>query len=316
MLIETLNNIYLEEAVQLVLESYKEELDNISLPYIHNAHNIIYESLCEFIDNGLGVVAIENNILIGFLTGIPIDKLFGNVKGIYCPLHFHGTIKTKRREVYQRLYEKAAEIWVSKDIFTHVITHYTHNKEVVNTFYEIGFGLRCMDAIRVTNTMQADNSKFSFRQLKPDEAYLVLPFELKLLQHLNASPVFMPISKKPSADNLTKWLSQESNYIWAAFDGSNVVAYIKITRDGENFITEADNIMNICGAYTIEPLRGSGISTQLLNYVIDFLKQNEIPYCGVDFESLNISGSKFWLKHFEAYTSSVVRRIDERINMS
>ena len=34
---------------------------------------------------------------------------------------------------------------------------------------------------------------------------------------------------------------------------------------------------------------------------------------GVDFESINPSGSGFWLKFFHAYTNGVVRRIDERI---
>jgi len=33
----------------------------------------------------------------------------------------------------------------------------------------------------------------------------------------------------------------------------------------------------------------------------------------VDFESINPSGSGFWLKFFHAYTNSVVRRIDDRI---
>ncbi len=33
---------------------------------------------------------------------------------------------------------------------------------------------------------------------------------------------------------------------------------------------------------------------------------------GVDFESFNPTAYGFWLKHFTAYTYSVVRRVDER----
>lgn len=33
---------------------------------------------------------------------------------------------------------------------------------------------------------------------------------------------------------------------------------------------------------------------------------------GVDFESLNPTAYGFWLKYFDAYTHSVVRRIDEK----
>ncbi len=46
---------------------------------------------------------------------------------------------------------------------------------------------------------------------------------------------------------------------------------------------------------------------------MNILKTEGYTRLGVDFESINPSGSGFWLKHFHAYTNSVVRRIDERI---
>jgi len=36
---------------------------------------------------------------------------------------------------------------------------------------------------------------------------------------------------------------------------------------------------------------------------------------GVDFESINPTAWGFWLKYFDAYTHSVVRRIDEKAVM-
>ena len=59
--------------------------------------------------------------------------------------------------------------------------------------------------------------------------------------------------------------------------------------------------------------RGRGVYRNLLNDVINTLKTEGYTSLGVDFESINPSGSGFWLKFFHAYTSSVVRRIDERI---
>jgi spore germination protein YaaH len=50
-----------------------------------------------------------------------------------------------------------------------------------------------------------------------------------------------------------------------------------------------------------------------LNNAINTLKTEGYTGLGVDFESINPSGSGFWLKYFDAYTNSVVRRIDERI---
>ena len=59
--------------------------------------------------------------------------------------------------------------------------------------------------------------------------------------------------------------------------------------------------------------RGRGVYKNLLNYVINTLKTEGYARLGVDFESINPSGSGFWLKSFHAYTNGVVRRIDERI---
>ena len=34
--------------------------------------------------------------------------------------------------------------------------------------------------------------------------------------------------------------------------------------------------------------------------------------CSVDFESANLPGSKFWLRHFEPVAYSIIRHIDPR----
>jgi hypothetical protein len=49
----------------------------------------------------------------------------------------------------------------------------------------------------------------------------------------------------------------------------------------------------------------------------DFNLTSAIIYTrlGVDFESLNPTAYGFWLKYFDAYTHSVVRRIDEKAVM-
>jgi len=46
--------------------------------------------------------------------------------------------------------------------------------------------------------------------------------------------------------------------------------------------------------------------------MMEVLKKDGVERLGVDFESFNPTAHAFWLKYFEAYTHSVVRRIDER----
>jgi hypothetical protein len=54
-----------------------------------------------------------------------------------------------------------------------------------------------------------------------------------------------------------------------------------------------------------------GVSQQLLRLVVNRLNEQGYTHLGVDFESINPAADRFWLKHFEAYSCVVARRIDE-----
>ena len=70
-------------------------------------------------------------------------------------------------------------------------------------------------------------------------------------------------------------------------------------------------MLNICGAYCVPDLRGSGTIQSLLDFLLYTLQSEGITRLGVDFESFNPTALGFWTKHFDVYTHSVVRRIDE-----
>jgi hypothetical protein len=55
------------------------------------------------------------------------------------------------------------------------------------------------------------------------------------------------------------------------------------------------------------------LNQSLINLAVKKLKTQGCVRLGTDFESINPVAYSFWLKHFNAYTHSVVRRIDEKI---
>lgn len=95
--------------------------------------------------------------------------------------------------------------------------------------------------------------------------------------------------------------------------GEEYIAYVKIGAEGENFATKVKDMANICGAYCKPEYRGHGVYVELLNYLMKNLKDEGYIRLGVDFESINPTARGFWLKYFQDYTHSVVRRIDERV---
>ena len=82
---------------------------------------------------------------------------------------------------------------------------------------------------------------------------------------------------------------------------------------GETFVQDTPGYIHISAAYCLPEHRRKGISRHLLSLLLQELKGKGYSRLGVDFESINPSGSGFWLKHFSAYTHSVVRRIDESV---
>jgi len=93
---------HVESALQIAKANYYEARKVVScLPEIEAVSDLEY-----FAENGLGVAALEEGRLIGFLCCYePWENAFGSMaKGTFSPIHAHGTIKEGRRMIYKRMY--------------------------------------------------------------------------------------------------------------------------------------------------------------------------------------------------------------------
>lgn len=104
----------------------------------------------------------------------------------------------------------------------------------------------------------------------------------------------------------------QSVYFTAKYE-EQIVAFVRAELDGENFICNTPGYLHVKGAYCLPEHRGKGLNQKLLSMLMQKLKTKGYTRLGVDFESLNPTAYGFWLKYFDAYTHSVVRRIDEKI---
>jgi GNAT superfamily N-acetyltransferase len=280
--------------------------------------------LDHFVENGLGVAAVAGNQLLGYLCSyLPREDAFGttNVRGGYVPLYGHGVAvrftQHERERIYSLMYQAAAAKWVKAGIRNHAITLYKHDQAGIRSFFYNGFGLRCLDLIRSLEQIPAmkaviiaSDRKVEYVELFRDEWVLLLEQHNALIRHLDNSPSFMHYELLDEA-GLYRQTAEDVRYFSVKVDGRSV-AYIKLSEHGENFATEVDDMMNICGAYCEPEFRGSGIYYNLLCHVMKELKREGYRLLGVDCESFNPTARGFWTKYFEEYTQSVVRRIDEK----
>jgi len=102
---------------------------------------------------------------------------------------------------------------------------------------------------------------------------------------------------------------------FAARYDNQYVAFILVEHEGETFIKDTPGYCHVSSAYCQPEHRGNGLHQNLLKMAVEELITQGYTRLGVDYESINPSGSRFWQKYFNAYTASVVRRIDESVLM-
>lgn len=312
MIIRDFEPKHTEEAEKIAIDVYnRERAFTQELPEISGIPIVKQLS-----GNGSGVAAFEGDKMVGFLCSAgPFENAFRStdVRGVFSPMGANGAAAENHGRIYAAMYQAAAKKWVKAGAVSHAICLYEHDEEAKQQLFRYGFGMRCADAIRPMKTMDCDScSGYEFLELpKEDHAY-VYPLYLALNEHYCSSPFF--VNRK--ADSQEEFLdSSERNKVryFAAKTGGELCAYMEVSEEGETFVASGSFYRHITGAYCIPEHRGIGVYQNLLNFTINTLKAEGYTRLGVDFESINPSGSGFWLKHFHAYTNSVVRRIDERI---
>ena len=300
---------HIKEAERLALENYAEERCFVpALPEI-----TAIPPLDCFAANGLGVAALEDDRLIGYLCcPEPWENAFDTAaSGVFSPLHANGAAKKNRSMIYRRMYQAAARKWIDRSAAYHAICLYAHAEEALRGLFFYGFGMRCIDAVRSAELIgAAPPNGIVFRELEASELPVVRPLRKRLSDHMGESPCFM----LSSPEEFECWLERREcsgTRLFAAFDGSKAIAFLELGGEGENFASQSPDMPNICGAYCLPEYRGKDVYAALLDYVVSALRDEGFVRIGVDFESINPTASGFWLKHFSAYTASVTRRIDD-----
>lgn len=152
----------------------------------------------------------------------------------------------------------------------------------------------------------------SYEEIPSENAYLIRPLRKCLSEHMGKSCCFM-YSKEAEFEDWVLKREKNGSRIFIARKEMDIIAFLEISDEGENFITDIKEMKNICGAYCLPEYRGQQIMQGLIDYTSNILYHEGYKFLGVDYESFNPTAFHFWQKLFAPYTCSVVRRIDEGI---
>ena len=307
---------YTEEATDLAVQAYKEAARNIpNLPNFDVTGGVSYvlNDLNEC--SKYGKAAFEDGKLVGFLRFYgAIEGFHGSAKGAFCPMGGSAFMSKTPAKTASMLYQEAAADLVRDGITSHAVCLYSYNQKICNSFMMNGFGARCSDAILNLTKGEQPKAKIhdmEVRQLNPGEEACILPLHQGLVRHMAAAPAFYP----SNGLDLLNYYEKKGERVYVAFDGGEAIGFMCLNegKGGETFITYGDYINNIGGAFVKPEYRGRQVADQILEYISNVSRDEGKTFLGVDCETINPTALRFWGKHFDYYTFSFARRIDERI---
>lgn len=256
---------HIEQAAAIAKANYEEARQFVPvLPQV----DVLPDLSC-FADNGLGMAAFDGGEMLGFLCCItPFENAFNatDVKGVFSPMEANTAVKENRARIYAAMYQAAAEKWVRAGAVSHAICLYAHDTEAQQQFYNYGFGLRCIDAIRPMEQIDCKPcGEFDFAELKRAEFSSAYQLEINLNRHYRESPCFM--NREPDTlEDFERNCADESARYFTATHMGELCAFMKIVTAGETFITQRLDVRHIGGAFCLPEYRGKGVYQNLLNF--------------------------------------------------
>lgn len=300
---------------QDMVEKITNQYDEKSYLPLDFFHETIDGKINSLLEQGIGCFMIENDQLTGWMIGYPVDEFWGEYPGVYVPAFGHFSKNKRNHKAYERLYTFAAKVWLEHNCVHQAISYYLPNDFFKETFYQLGFGLRCVDGIAslpiaVDSKTIKDYSVYKMELSNIDE---IIHLQKGLEKHFLKSPIMMFTEKEDSKQYLESWMNKENRHLWCIKINDKAIGFMKIEDHGETLISGSKTMMNITGAFIDPKYRSQGLAEALLNEISKWLTDHGYEYLGVDYESFNVPGAHFWRRYFKDYRHSVARHIDERL---
>jgi GNAT superfamily N-acetyltransferase len=304
---------HLEDAALLVTARYRKLRQDVpSLPSRHEDVSSILSPLSDLASETPGVAAIRGGRLAGFLLGLVLPDFRGK-RAAYSPEWANSATGEDSGEIYREMYGQLSAHWVADGCSVHAVTLLANDREGIEGWHWLGFGLTAVDAMRDLTPLQGTIADVDIRRARLEDIEEVMALDQALQRYLAAGPIFLLLDEEHDREYHEQWLADPANVMWLAYRGAEIVACMALGPPEGCYIIDDQKTVSIEPAFTKEDLRKRGIGTALLARCVDWARSAGYERCAVDFEPENISATRFWLRHFQPICYSLIRRVDERV---
>ena len=309
---------HLEDAAVLVSNRYKRLRGQVSsLPSRYGKVSTLLPLLRDIAGAGPGVVAIREGRLVGFLSGWLLPSFRGK-RSVFSPEWANAADLENSRRIYDEMYAHLSASWVADGYFTHLISSLVNDRDGIDGWHWMGFGMIAVDAVRDLRPVRGCDADVAIRRACLEDLEQVMTLDEALWQHLATSPTFLADAEERAEERdrsyYEEWLENPEKALWLAYHGTEAVAYIGLGPASDDASTSIydEKTTSISGAFTGKKACGGGIATELLDRPLEWARAEGYERCAVDFDPMNPSATRFWLRHFQPVCYTLVRHVDER----
>ena len=279
----------------------------------HSEPDRLIPTLERFVAREPGVAAIRNGQLVGYLFGFDIGHWHGR-RTVFSPAWAHAAALEDRQALYWAMYREMSRQWVAAGQFQHALVELATGCGGREAWQWMGFGLAAVDAVRSLDPATGGDPDARIRRASLDDVEVAAQLGEALWRHLCAPPVFLLRQPRDWVEVQRAFVSDSANALWLAERDGQVVASMRHApvSDDVSYVLRDSGTTSIVGAYACPEARGRGVAVALLNQVLAQAREEGYERCGVDFETQNIEGVRFWLRHFRPVGYGMSRVVDGR----
>jgi GNAT superfamily N-acetyltransferase len=305
---------YLDPAVALFQQVYRNErLHSPCLPSRALDDPAWIRSALEAKLANPGMAVFEEDRLLAYmLTGDLFD--WKGQRAVFLPEYAHASTAEEKPGLYQVMYQSLAQGWVDQGRHMHLVGYFAHDDLLKETLYQLGFGALVTERLRDTALLE-DCREMPVTTLQ-DPGELV-DLHMEHVRYYPQSPIFISrLTDRPSALADLQSHLQNGDVIFVAYDRDEPGAYMIVGESAlgsEGFLLQQTKTAQVKSAYARPEMRGKGVGAALLQHVLRWARQQGYERIFVEHETANLSGGKFWSKHFTAYLTFAMRYVDNSL---
>ena len=294
--------------IEKLYEKYLIECSNNSILEAV-AFELFKEKICDKLSD-MNSIAIDNGV---DEQGVLYYSLWSNDGIQTCNVPVYGYYASSEKTL-SKLFCKLSDTVISNGDTKFQINLYAHDYEALALFSMMQFGyIYEQGRLEITDYPYQFNDTYTIRTLEKDEIERrwdeIWTLTDAIIKHLKQAPVFYPGHEFTEQVYKEFFMDSETNLHIALSKDDEIIGMIESNSESDVFAFHSTKSVNVGEIYVMPKYRGSSLSKDLLQFVIEHEKQKDARYLWVGHGTANPNARGFWNKYFKTYQYELVRTI-------